>query len=460
MDEAEEYIELIDSGETRPLDTRVNWEYSEKWKKVDISKPIRGKEKPQDLYLRLIKLFVEQDTWSSIEEPFRQSPAAAIYGLVNGIDNGLHEAGIDIDREVIVRACSDAIQFVVGEKAESARPGPVNLDEEMQETESIDEINPDLNEQKLNELAQSFSHSSNSSTSSAPKFCTSCGSLGESVSEFETTVESLLDAAKDSNITQVQAQLTAFFKGSESDDDIRSSWAKQAYSLTNKYEDDRRSLLLLSAALEVTWPDYTRGDGYYSEPSDLAVAATVIGVNNSDESFFTFSKDLSSCAAINFYDLGVVSNPSVSSENVMYAVKRSNLDPVRSIAAVSNALERDQIMDVLGQIDSSGWLVATLLKSDGWFWPEWQYAFEQASYNCEPSAEFWKILLQEIRKNQEDLTSEFLWIPEFIEEFEANEGLDPEFSEETFELLSNNQSLRKLAMESKWEPLIEALENL
>lgn len=280
------------------------------------------------------------------------------------------------------------------------------------------------------------------------------------MSEFETTVESLLDAAKDTKISEVQAQLTAFFKGSESDDDIRSTRAKQAYSLTNRYVDDRRSLLLLCAALEVTWPDYTLGDGYFGEPSDLAVAATLIGVNNSDESLFTFSKELSSCAAINFYDLGVVSNPSVSSENVMYAVKRSNLDPVVSIAAVSNALERDQIMDVLGQIDSSGWLVATLLKSDGWFWPDWQYAFEQASFNSEPSLEFWKILLQEIRKNQDDLTSEFSWIPEFMEEFEENEGLEPEIYEETFELLSSNQSLRQLAMESKWEPLIEALESL
>jgi hypothetical protein len=117
-------------------------------------------------------------------------------------------------------------------------------------------------------------------------------------------------------------------------------------------------------------------------------------------------------------------------------------------------------MDVLGQIDSPGWLVVALLKSDGWYWPEWQYAFEQASFNCEPSVLFWEILLDEIRKTQVDESSELLWVPEFMQEFEASEGLDPDFSEVTFELLSGNQSLRKRAMESKWEPLIEALESL
>jgi hypothetical protein len=280
------------------------------------------------------------------------------------------------------------------------------------------------------------------------------------MSEFETKIESLLNSADESNISEVQAQLTVYFKGSESDEEIRSDWAKQAYALTNRFDDDRRSLLLLSAALEMSWPEYGLGDGYFSEPSDLAVAATVIGVNNPDESFFAFSKELSSCAAINFFDLGFVSNNSVSSEDAMFAINRSNPDPVLSIAAVSSTLERDQIMDVLGQIDSSGWLVATLLKSDGWYWPDWQYAFELASFSCEPSVQFWKILLEEIRKYQENQSSELSWIPAFMQDFEDNEGLDPEISEDTFELLSGDSSLRKLAIESKWEPLIEALESL
>ena len=144
VDEAEEYIERIDSGEKRPLDTRVNWEYSEKWKKVDVSKPIKGKATPHDLYLRLIKLFDVQNTWSEMEESYRQSPAAAIYGLVNGIDTGLNNAGIEIDREVIVRACSDAVQFVVGEEAINARPGPIRQDDETSETDRLDENDPEV----------------------------------------------------------------------------------------------------------------------------------------------------------------------------------------------------------------------------------------------------------------------------------------------------------------------------
>lgn len=280
------------------------------------------------------------------------------------------------------------------------------------------------------------------------------------MSEFETKIESILNSADESNISEVQAQLTAYFKGSESDEEVRSDWAKQAYALTNRFDDDRRSLLLLSAALEMSWPEYGLGDGYFSEPSDLAVAATVIGVNNPDESFFAFSKELSLCAAINFYDLGFVSNNSVSSEDAMFAIHRSHVDPVLSIAAVSSALERNQIMDVLGQIDSSGWLVATLLKSDGWYWPDWQYAFEQASFNCEPSEQFWEILLKEIRKFQVNQTSQLSWIPDFMADFEDNGGLDPETYEDTFELLSSDTFLRTHAIESKWEPLIEALESL
>ncbi len=153
------------------------------------------------------------------------------------------------------------------------------------------------------------------------------------MSEFETRVESLLDSADQSNFSAVQSQLIDLFLESENDDELRSDWAKRAYALTNRFSDDRRSLLLLSAALEVSWPEYSRGDGYFREPSDLASAATVIGVNNPDDSFFEYSKHLEPCAAIHFFDLGVVSNNSVSPENVMFAINRSNLDPVLAVAA-------------------------------------------------------------------------------------------------------------------------------
>jgi len=280
------------------------------------------------------------------------------------------------------------------------------------------------------------------------------------VSEFESSVESLLDSLDDSNASEIQSKLTSYFRGSESDDDLRTEWAKQAYSMTNRFDDDRRSLLLLAAALEMSWPEYPLGDGYFREPSDLAAAATVIGINNPDDALFKFSKQLDPCKAIEFFDLGVVSSNSVSSENVSHAISRSNLDPVLAVAAVSGVLNRGQIMEALSQIEVPGWLSAALVNSDGWFWPDWQYAFEQASFNCEPSVVFWEILLEEIRKNQEDESSELSWIVDFMQEFEDNEGLEPDVSESTFELLSVNSSLRQLALDSKWEPLIEALDGL
>ena len=116
LDEAEEYLERINAGETSPLDTRADWDYSDKWQKVDVSKPLKGKQKPQDLYVRIIKLLDVQETWVSIEDSYAQSPAATLYGLVNGITQGFSDAGIEFDREVIVRACTDYVVHVVGAK--------------------------------------------------------------------------------------------------------------------------------------------------------------------------------------------------------------------------------------------------------------------------------------------------------------------------------------------------------
>lgn len=280
------------------------------------------------------------------------------------------------------------------------------------------------------------------------------------MSKFETRVESLLDSADQSNFSKVQSQLIDLFQGSEHDDELRSDWAKQAYSMTQRFQDEKRSLLLLSGALEVEWPQYERGDGYFEEPSDLATAATLIGINNCDDSFFQFSKALEPCNAIEYFDLGFVSNSTPSPGNVLFAISRSGADPVLSIASVAGALDQEQILKVLSKldpIDAPGWMSVTLLKSTGWYWPDWQYAFGQASFNCDPSAVFWEVLLGEIRKSQENDSSELSWIPDFMKEFQDCQGLDSEVSKVSFELLTGDRSLRKLAMESKWEPLIEAL---
>ena len=169
VDEAEEYIDLIDSGENRPLDGRVNWGYSLAWSNVDISKPLKRKQKPQDLYFRLIKLFVVQDVWNEIKDSYSQSPAATIYGLVNGVEDSLNEAGIELDREIIVRAYSDAIEFVVGEEAEELRPGPDSF--ESNDSEDLEDSTPE----KIDAPAARFCTSCGTARQDGAKFCVSCG---------------------------------------------------------------------------------------------------------------------------------------------------------------------------------------------------------------------------------------------------------------------------------------------
>lgn len=144
VDEASEYLERIGSGEKRQLDKRVDWDYTDKWQKLDVSKPLKGKQKPKDMYFRMIKVMQVQDIWEEFKDSYSQSPAATVFGYVNGAVEALENAGIEAEREVLVRACSDYIKFVVGEEAESVRPGPISRVDEIQETERLDENDPEV----------------------------------------------------------------------------------------------------------------------------------------------------------------------------------------------------------------------------------------------------------------------------------------------------------------------------
>ena len=154
--EAEEYLGRINAGETRPLDTRADWDFSDKWQQVDVSKPLKGKHKPQDLYLRIIKLLDAKDTWETMQEPYAQSPAASIYGLANGFDEGLRGSGIEVDREVVVRACTDYLVHVAGAKKSSPAPSS----EEREES-----VTPEAK----------FCTSCGTARPEGAKFCASCG---------------------------------------------------------------------------------------------------------------------------------------------------------------------------------------------------------------------------------------------------------------------------------------------
>jgi predicted DNA-binding WGR domain protein len=156
LDEAEEYLERINAGETRPLDTRADWDFSDKWQQVDVSKPLKGKHKPQDLYLRIIKLLDVKDTWETMQEPYAQSPAASIYGLANGFDEGLRGSGIEVDREVVVRACTDYLVHVAGAKKSLPR---------RRSEKPLDASTPEAK----------FCTSCGTARPDGAKFCASCG---------------------------------------------------------------------------------------------------------------------------------------------------------------------------------------------------------------------------------------------------------------------------------------------
>lgn len=280
------------------------------------------------------------------------------------------------------------------------------------------------------------------------------------MSQFEGQVLSLLDTVNGSNVQDVQRQLTSLFKESEKDDKQREHNSNKALVLSNGMVEDTRALLLLSAALEVSWPEYPGGDGYFSAPSQLATAATLLGINNCEPSFVEFTKELLPCQAVQFFDLGLAANPEASAEQVLFAQERSNYDPVRAVASVSQELNDKQIREVLENLESGVWLSSVLLKSDGWTWPEWQYAFEQASNNTEPSELFWSVLLNEIRKAGEADTSETSWVTEFLDEFEASDGLDPDVSGGLFDLMTSSENLQNLARLSGWDALVEAIDDL
>ena len=278
------------------------------------------------------------------------------------------------------------------------------------------------------------------------------------IEEITTRITQILDSLTDENVAVVQESLTALFMESKDSEELRRAYAKKAIELDFHLSDDKKSLLLLSCAIEVPWPEYNRGDGYYSEPSDLATNITLLGINNEDPGLIAFSKAMNSCNGIEFYDLGIASNRDSTEEEVLLAKNRTHLDPVIAMAAVSPALSKQQIFDTLLELNDAVWLSLAIGKSDGWTWPEWQYAFGQASFNYEPSLELWNILLNQVKNLSKDESNQIPWISEFMEVFEDDGGLDPDSSQDTLQFIKGNSGLLTLASESGWQTLIEALE--
>ena len=281
--------------------------------------------------------------------------------------------------------------------------------------------------------------------------------IGGMVSQLEKQISSLLDSASDSNLITVQNELTALFNRADSDFDALEKYGKLALKMVGNLGDDQKVLLLLAAALEMEWPEYQGGDGYWICPSDLSSAATLLGLKNGHESLIDFSKKLSPCTAILYFDLGLAAAERASSSQVIFAANRSSVDPVIAIASLSESLDKTQILEILEKLDEGVWLAAALVGANGWTWPEWQDAFEHVSVVSGVHASFLEVLLIEIGKSNSEDSSALEWIPGFLEEFESWEAFYEDRSG-ILNLIVSNKKLFKLAKDTQWEGLIEALE--
>jgi hypothetical protein len=277
------------------------------------------------------------------------------------------------------------------------------------------------------------------------------------VSKLEKQISSLLDSVSESNLMTVQSELTAIFNEADLDFDTLEQYGKLALKMVGNLGEDQKVLLLLAAALEMEWPEYQGGDGYWICPSDLSSAATLLGLNSGHESLIEFSKNLTPCTAIAYFDLGLVAAERASSSQVIFASSRSAVDPVIAIASLSESLDKTQILETLEKLDEGVWLAAALVGANGWTWPEWQDAFEQVSVVSGAHASFLEVLLIEVGKSNSEDSSALEWIPGFVEEFESWEAFYEDRSG-ILNLIVSNKKLLKLAKDSQWEGLIEALE--
>ena len=278
------------------------------------------------------------------------------------------------------------------------------------------------------------------------------------MSKIEKQISSLLDSLNDNNANSVQTELTSLFKEADSDFDALRNHGKLAYKMAKKLEDHAKALLLLAAALEMEWPEYQGGDGYWIEPSNLSGAAVLLGLNNGHESLIEFSQKLNRCKALEFFDLGLVACRGASAGQIVFATNRSPVDAVLAIASLSSSLNKAQILRVLKKLKEGAWLTAALV-GNGWTWPEWQYAIKQISGVSVVNASFLEVLLIEVGKSNSEENSALEWIPEFVEEFESWEAFYEDRAGILMPIVSNKKLL-KLAKDTQWEGLIEALEQV
>lgn len=110
VEDAKKLLDKIQKGKFAKPVARLDLDYSEEWRDIDVSGPLDPKATQREFYLRLIKYMHESDQVFS-KESFKQSTGACITGFANGI---LTQELIDLGftRDAAAKACLDYFNFV------------------------------------------------------------------------------------------------------------------------------------------------------------------------------------------------------------------------------------------------------------------------------------------------------------------------------------------------------------
>jgi tetratricopeptide (TPR) repeat protein len=110
VDGSKKLLKKIQAGKFAKPVARLNLEYSEEWKDVDVSGPLDPKSTQREFYLRLIKYMHESNQQFDVKS-FKQSSGASITGFANGI---LTQELIDLGftRDAAAKACLDYFNYV------------------------------------------------------------------------------------------------------------------------------------------------------------------------------------------------------------------------------------------------------------------------------------------------------------------------------------------------------------
>jgi hypothetical protein len=110
VDAAQKLLDKIRTGKFAKPVPKLNLEYSDEWKNVDVSGPLDPKSTQREFYLRLIKYMHESNQQFDVKS-FKQSSGASITGFANGI---LTQELIDLGftRDAAAKACLDYFNYV------------------------------------------------------------------------------------------------------------------------------------------------------------------------------------------------------------------------------------------------------------------------------------------------------------------------------------------------------------